>query len=135
MTTKIQRIRRIGGIAIEAVKTIFRTGRAWGTARTRVRTARRPAPTVSTGAAVTAGAAGGAAGAFFLDPQNGPRRRRLARKRVTTLLRRGKQEGVRKASNTAGMAKSAVTKSTGAGDGAENLSGETAPTKETVAAG
>jgi hypothetical protein len=75
MATKIQRVRKIGAIAIGAVKTIFRTGRAWGTARTRVATVRRPAPTVPSGAALAAGVAGGAAGAYFLDPKNGQSRR------------------------------------------------------------
>ena len=92
MATKIQRIRRLGGIAIGAVKAIFRTGSAWGTARTRVATARRPEPTVASGAALAAGAAGGAAGAYFLDPQNGKRRRRVAFGRVAELLRRGASE-------------------------------------------
>src|SRR5215218_8993543 len=61
MASKIQRARRIGVIATGTVKAIFRTGRTWGAARTRVATARRPAPTVSTGAAVAAGVAEGAA--------------------------------------------------------------------------
>jgi hypothetical protein len=65
MATKTRRIRRIGGIAIGAVKTIFRTGKAWGTTRTRVATVRRPR-TVASGAALAVGAAGGAAGAYFL---------------------------------------------------------------------
>jgi hypothetical protein len=82
MATKIQRIRRIGAIAIGAVKAIFRTGRAWGAARTRVAGVRRPAPTVPAGAALAAGAAGGAAGAFFLDPKNGQRRRRAVGRRI-----------------------------------------------------
>jgi hypothetical protein len=92
MATKIQRARRIGGIAIGAVKAIFRTGRTWGTAKTRVVTARRQAATVSTGAAVAAGAAGGAAGAYFLDPQEGQRRRHVASDRLTALLSRGKNQ-------------------------------------------
>lgn len=82
MATKTQRVRRIAAIAIGAVKGIFRTGRAWGTARTRVATARRPATGVTTGAALAAGVAGGAAGAYFLDPSNGQRRRRALGRRV-----------------------------------------------------
>jgi BON domain len=121
MTTKIQRARRIGGIAIGAVETIFRTGRAWGTARTRAATVRRPAPTVSTGAAVAAGAAGGVAGAYFLDPQHGKRRRHVAFDRLMALLRRGKAESERKARYAAGFAKGAVAEATGAGNGAESL--------------
>src|SRR5215213_4761223 len=121
MATKIQRARRIGGIASGTIKAIFRTGRAWGTARTRVRTARRPAPTVSTGAAVAAGAAGGAAGAYFLDPQQGKRRRHVAFDRLLALLRRGKAESERKARYAAGVAKGAAAEAAGAGEGAEWL--------------
>jgi len=89
MATKFQRIRRIVGIAVEAVKAIFRTGRTWGAARTRAATARRPKPTVPTGAALAAGAAGGAAGAYFLDPRNGKGRRQAAVNRVRALFRNG----------------------------------------------
>lgn len=71
MATKIRRIRTVVGIAIGAVKAIFRTGRVWGTTRTRVATARRPEPTVSSGTALAAGAAGGAAGAYFLMRRRG----------------------------------------------------------------
>jgi hypothetical protein len=87
MATKIQRARRIGGIAIAGVKTVFRTGRAWGSARTRAATARRSAPTVPAGAALAVGVAGGAAGAYFLDARNGPHRRHVAANRVKSLLR------------------------------------------------
>jgi osmotically-inducible protein OsmY len=121
MATKIQRARRIGGIAIGTVKAIFRTGRTWGVARTRVATARRPAPTVSNGAALVAGVAGGAAGAYFLDPQNGKRRRHLAFERLMALLRRGAAESERKARYAAGVAKGAAFEAAGAGDGAESL--------------
>jgi hypothetical protein len=121
MATKIQRARRIGGIAIGTVKAIFRTGRTWGVARTRVATARRPAPTVSIGAVLAAGVAGGAAGAYFLDPQNGKRRRHLAFDRLMALLRRGAGEGERKARYAAGVAKGAAFEAAGAGDGAESL--------------
>jgi hypothetical protein len=88
MATKIQRVSRIGGIAIGAAKAIFRTGKTWGTARTRAATARRPAPSVPSGAAlVVVGVAGGAAGAYFLDPNNGQRRRRVAGRRVPAIRR------------------------------------------------
>jgi hypothetical protein len=89
MATKIQRTRRIGGIAIGTVRAIFRIGRTWGVARTRVATARRPAPTLSTGAALAAGAACGVAGAYFLDPQNGKGWRHAAPDRVRALFRNG----------------------------------------------
>jgi hypothetical protein len=81
MATKIQRVRRIVAIAIGAVKAIFRTGKAWGTTRTRVTTVRRP-PTVASGAALTVGAAGGAAGAYFLMRRRGSKEE--AEERVDT---------------------------------------------------
>jgi BON domain len=121
MATKVQRARRIGGIAIGTVKTVFRTGRTWGVARTRVATARRPAPTVSTWVALAAGAAGGAAAAYFLDPQNGKRRRHMAFDRLKSLVRRGAAESERKARYAAGVAKGAAYEAAGAGDGAESL--------------
>jgi osmotically-inducible protein OsmY len=121
MATKIQRIRRISGIAIGSVKAIFRTGRAWGTARTRVVTARRPTPTPTTGAAVAVGAAAGAAGAYFLDPQQGRRRRHVALDRLTALLRRGKAESERRARYAAGVARGAAAEATGAGEGSADL--------------
>ena len=121
MATKIQRIRKISKIAIGAVKTIFRTGRAWGTARMRVTTARRPAPTPSTGAALAAGVAGGAAGAYFLDPQQGKRRRHVALDRLAALLRRGKAESERRARYAAGVARGAAAEATGAGEGSADL--------------
>jgi hypothetical protein len=121
MATKIQRARRIVGIVVGAVKGIFRTGRAWGTARTRAAQVRRPAPKGSIGAAVAVGAAGGAAGAYFLDPQQGKRRRRVAFDRLMALMRRGKAEGRRKAQYAAGVAKGAAAEAAGAGEGAESL--------------
>jgi hypothetical protein len=121
MTNKIQRTRRMGGIAVGAVKGIFRTGRAWGSMRTRIATARRPAPTVSSRVAMAAGVAGGAVGAYFLDPQNGKRRRHVAFDRAKALLRRRAAESERKARYAAGVAKGAAAEATGAGDGAESL--------------
>lgn len=125
MATKIQRIGRIVGIAIGAVKAIFRTGRAWGTARTRVATVRRPTPTVSTGAAVAAGAAGGAAGAYFLDPKQGKRRRGMAFGRIATIAHRGESGD----ENGAGDAEGATKRSAAETNGASSR----APTRETVA--
>ena len=89
MDTKIQRIRRIGGLAIGAVKAIFRTGRVWGSTRTRVATARRPAPVTPVGAAAVVGVAGGAASAYFLDAQNGKRRREAVVGRATAMRHNG----------------------------------------------
>jgi osmotically-inducible protein OsmY len=111
----------MGSIAAGAVKGIFRTGRAWGSTRTRIASARRPAPTVSSGAALAAGVAGGAAGAYFLDPQNGRRRRHVAFDRAKALLRRGAAESERRARYGAGTAKGAAYEAAGAGDGAESL--------------
>jgi len=121
MPTKIQRARRIGGIAIGAVKTIFRTGRTWGVTRTRVATTRRPASRAYSGAMLAAGAAGGAAGAYFLDAQNGKRRRHVAFDRLKALMRRGAAEGERKARYAAGVARGAAYEAAGAGDGEESL--------------
>jgi osmotically-inducible protein OsmY len=119
MTNKIQRARRIAGIVVGAVKGIFRTGRAWGSTRTRIATARRP--TISSGTALAAGAVTGAAGAYFLDPQNGKRRRHVAFDRAKALLRCGAAESERKARYAAGVAKGAAYEATGSGDGAESL--------------
>jgi hypothetical protein len=128
MATKIQRARRIGGLAIGAVKAIFRIGRVWGSTRTRVATARRPSPTVPAGAAMAVGAAGGAAGAYFLDPQYGKRRRDVAFERVTALLGRGAAEGEPDAGHAARAE----------GNGAGSLPDRDrrpAPIRETVSAG
>ena len=129
MATKIQRARKIGGIAIGAVKAIFRTGKAWGSTRTRVVTARRPAPTVTPGAALAAGAVGGAAGAYFLDPKNGQRRRRAVARwvsaigRVEALVRRASREEAEERVDT-----TAVQMAAGNGAGAP------VPAKDTVGA-
>jgi hypothetical protein len=77
MATKISKARRIGGIVVGVVRTIFRGGRTWGTTRTKVRTVRRPAPTVGAKAGLVAGAAAGATGTYFLmrrgtDPYDPP---------------------------------------------------------------
>jgi osmotically-inducible protein OsmY len=67
------------------------------------------------------GAAGGAAGAFFLDPQNGKRRRHVAFDRATALMRRGAAESERRARYAAGVAKGAAYEASGAGDGERSL--------------
>jgi hypothetical protein len=84
MATKIQRVRRISRIAIGTVKAIFRTGRTWGVARTRVATARPATPTAPAAVALAAGVAGG----YFLDPQNGTHRRHVAINHLASLVRR-----------------------------------------------
>lgn len=130
MATKIRRIRRIGAIAIGTVKAIFRTGRVWGTTRTRVATARRPAPTVSSGAALAVGAAGGAAGAYFLDPKSGQRRRRELGKRVPAIKRAAALAGRGKSDDDEPTVdKTSVQMAAGNGAGAPVAE------KETVAAG
>jgi hypothetical protein len=108
-------------MVIGAVKGIFRTGRAWGTARTRAAQVQRPVPKASIGIAAAVGAAGGAAGAYLLDPQEGKRRRHVAFDRLMAFLRRGKAKGERKAQYAAGVAKGTAAEATGAGDGVESL--------------
>ncbi len=54
------------------------------------------------------GAVAGVAGYFFLDPQNGKRRRHMARDKAFKYLRKGKREAVRKADYAAGVATGAV---------------------------
>jgi hypothetical protein len=77
MTNKISRARRIGGIVLGVVKSIFRSGRAWGTTRTKAKTVSRPTPTVGAKVGLVAGAAAGAAVTYFLmrrgtDPYDPP---------------------------------------------------------------
>jgi osmotically-inducible protein OsmY len=115
----VQRARRIAGLAVGAGKTIFRGGSAYGSMRTRLKTARRPQAPPAAG--VAAGAAAGATGAFFLDPQSGKRRRHVARDRAMALLRRGAAESKRKARYASGVAKGAAHEATGHGDGASEL--------------
>jgi osmotically-inducible protein OsmY len=121
MVDKVQRARRISGIAIGAVRAIFRSGRAWGVARTRLRTTKRPVIIPPASSGVVAGVVAGAAGVYFLDPQSGKRRRHVAFDRAASLLRRGAAEGERKAKYAAGVAKGAAYESAGAGEGAEDL--------------
>jgi osmotically-inducible protein OsmY len=67
------------------------------------------------------GAAAGVAGAYFLDPQNGKRRRHVAFDRAKALLRRSASESERRARYAAGVAKGAAYEVAGAGDGSESL--------------
>lgn len=60
---------------------------------------------------IVTGAAAGAAGAgtaYLLDPQNGRRRRHVARDRALRVLRRGRDEAARKADHAAGQVKGAA---------------------------
>jgi osmotically-inducible protein OsmY len=55
------------------------------------------------------GAAAGFAAAWFLDPNDGTRRRHVLRDKATSYARKGKQEAVRKADYAAGQAKGAAS--------------------------
>jgi hypothetical protein len=90
---RIQRIRKVTAIAVATTRAIFRSGRLWGTARTRIKVARRHSPKAGARAGAVAGVAAGAAGAYFLDPQNGSRRRHIAFDKAKAWLRRGAAEG------------------------------------------
>jgi osmotically-inducible protein OsmY len=68
--------------------------------------------------------AASAAAAYFLDPQNGKRRRHIARDKAFSYVRQGGQEVARKADYAAGVAKGAAYEAaptTGSGDAAERL--------------
>jgi osmotically-inducible protein OsmY len=54
------------------------------------------------------GAAAGFAAAWFLDPNDGTRRRHVVRDKALKYARRGKEEAVRKADYTAGQVKGAA---------------------------
>jgi osmotically-inducible protein OsmY len=58
------------------------------------------------------GAAAGAAAAWFLDPNDGARRRNVARDKALKYARRGGAEVTRKADYAAGQAKGAVAQAT-----------------------
>jgi osmotically-inducible protein OsmY len=55
------------------------------------------------------GAAAGAAAAWFLDPNDGARRRNVTRDKAMKYARRGKDEAVRRADYAAGQAKGTAT--------------------------
>jgi BON domain len=61
---------------------------------------------------VVAGVAAGAAGAYFLDPEQGKRRRHIARDKALMLVRRGSAEAKRKAQSADGKAVGAVQERT-----------------------
>jgi osmotically-inducible protein OsmY len=58
------------------------------------------------------GAAAGAAGAWFLDPNDGTRRRHITRDKALKYARRGKAEAARKADYAGGVAKGAAQQAT-----------------------
>jgi osmotically-inducible protein OsmY len=70
------------------------------------------------------GAVAGAAAAFFLDPNEGKRRRHVARDKAYKYLRRGSAEAARKTDYAAGVAKGVAYEATpgsGREDAAERL--------------
>jgi hypothetical protein len=116
MVDKVRTARRLIGIAFGVLKATFRSGRVWGTLKTRM----NQVPRRSVAAGSAAGLAGGAAGAYFLDPQNGKRRRQIAIDKLRALARRG-AESERKARYGAGVAKGAAAEAAGAGEGSADL--------------
>jgi osmotically-inducible protein OsmY len=64
--------------------------------------------TTGTFKGIAGGLAAGAAGAYFLDPQQGKRRRHVAQDRVAAFFRRGAAEAQRKADYAAGEARGAA---------------------------
>ena len=115
---RVRRPHRAVKARTKAARTIYRTGRGVGR-----RSARRaqPVPRAKAGAAFAAGAAAGAGGAYLLDPQNGTRRRHIARDKLLRVGRRGARQARRKASYAAGAAKGAAAEAAGAGNGRADL--------------
>jgi osmotically-inducible protein OsmY len=91
---------------------VAKTAEDWRQTLSRIR---RPRPSeerrqkAQRGVAMAAGAAG-VAGAYFLDPDNGRRRRHLARDRATAFLRRRKADASREAQFRKGQAEGVVKK-------------------------
>lgn len=110
--------RRAVKIAAIATRTIYRTGRGVGQLKAR---RAQPIPKAPAGAAFVAGAATGVGTAYLLDPQNGTRRRKIARDKLLKLGRRGAREAGRKAQYAAGVAKGAAAEAAGAGEGTADL--------------
>jgi hypothetical protein len=145
--TKLRMARRgISGIA----GTSYAAGKLVGAARTSGRNARKGAKAAGLGARqigtgarfaaerapqlkrelktpetrklpVVAGVAVGAAGAYFLDPEQGKRRRSIARDKVFSLFRRGASEAQRKARYAGGQAAGKVQQTTSSRRDAEDL--------------
>jgi hypothetical protein len=114
-STKLRMARKgLGGL----VGTSYAAGRFVGTARA----TGRPEvnlPEVNLpearGLPVVAGVAAGAAGAYFLDPDQGKRRRHIARDKAVSLFRRGAGEARRKAQYAGGKAAGKAQERTSAG--------------------
>jgi BON domain-containing protein len=105
-------------LAAKATRTIHRTGRRVGRLSAR---REQPLPTTKAGAAFAAGAAAGAGTAYLFDPQNGTRRRHIARDKLLKLERRGAREAGRKSRHAAGIATGAAVEAAGAGDRTADL--------------
>ena len=106
--TKLRVARKgVGGIA----GTSYAAGKVVGGVRTPK--SRRDLSSPQTRALpVVAGVAAGAAGAYFLDPEQGKRRRHIARDKAASLFRRGAAEAQRKAQYTGGKAVGKVQEAT-----------------------
>jgi osmotically-inducible protein OsmY len=115
---RVRKPRRAVKVASLATRTIYRTGR--GVGRLSARRA-EPISKAKAGAAFAVGAATGAGTAYLLDPQNGPRRRHVARDKALKLGRRGVREASRKSRYAAGVAKGAAAEAAGAGEGPADL--------------
>src|SRR5436190_20571907 len=97
-----------------AIKAIYAAGRGIGRwSERRARLIAKPPSAAAAGAAFAAGAATGAGGAYLLDPENGKRRRHVARDRLASFGRRGVREAERKSRYASGVAKGAVAEATG----------------------
>jgi hypothetical protein len=102
--------------ATKAIAGLGASRAAIGTGR-RVRRVRRSRTAARTeprrlGGALIAGGAAGAAGAYFLDPNNGRRRRHIARDRIGAFFRRGAAETQRRAEYVKGQAVGAAYEAT-----------------------
>ena len=87
----------VGGVA----GTSYAAGKLVGAARTPQLRRELTAPQTRK-LPLAAGVAAGAAGAYFLDPDQGKRRRHIARDKATSLFRRGAAEAQRKAQYAGG---------------------------------
>src|SRR5215212_7395219 len=103
------RIRKRRQSARRAAKAGFVAGRTLERGRRAGQGAAEHAPSPALFAAC---AAAGAGAGYFFDPQNGKRRRHVARDRLLALGRRGAGEAGRKAKHAAGVTKGAVTSAT-----------------------
>lgn len=101
----LQRSGRIKTLPGQARRTTAAFVAGWRAGR---RTAHVAQDRAKPGIGVAAGAVAGLGAGFFLDPQNGKRRRHVVRDKAASLLRRGARESHRKADYAAGAAKGAA---------------------------